>query len=136
LNSAQQYNTQHIIFLITLYLLIMKILQIFLITTLIVLLSPITYASEQFATSYDVTYDIDQTGETSITQKISITNLQNDVIATSYTLSINNMDIYDITGNDAEGKLEISNQSHGATTTLNTKFNEQIIGEGRTLDWE
>jgi transglutaminase-like putative cysteine protease len=114
----------------------MKILQIFLITTLIVLLSPITYASEQFATSYDVTYDIDQTGETSITQKISITNLQNDVIATSYTLSINNMDIYDITGNDAEGKLEISNQSHGATTTLNTKFNEQIIGEGRTLDWE
>lgn len=92
-------------------------------------------ASEQFDTGYDVLYEISTTGETQVTQNISITNKQSDVVATSYNLSINKMRIYDVQGNDRNDDLEFKVLVNGPTTEISTTFNEQIIGIDRTLDW-
>lgn len=94
-----------------------------------------TFASDQFDTEYDVLYDIKPSGETQITQNIKIINKLPDVVATSYSLNINKMNIYDIVGKDEEGNLEIQTEKVGETIKISTKFNSQIIGTGRSLDW-
>jgi len=93
------------------------------------------HASDEFVTSYDVTYDVMEIGEVHIGQKISITNKSNDVIATDYSISIKQMNIFDVSGNDSEGPLGIDVQKINDFTKISTKFNEQVIGKDRSLNW-
>ncbi|MBD3366212.1 hypothetical protein GF360_02585 [candidate division WWE3 bacterium] len=90
-------------------------------------------AQEQFETSYDITYQVNQQGETTVTQKIKIENLEEDILATTYSVTVKQMDIYDISGSDTAGNLEINTKrdSEQGTIALSTELNEKVIGKGR-----
>jgi transglutaminase-like putative cysteine protease len=92
-------------------------------------------AQEHFNTGYNVTYKVQEDGVVEVTQDISITNNRNDVVATDYTLTINKMKIYDVEGSDDEGQLDIKVDEDKNYTKISTQFNEQVVGEGRTLTW-
>jgi transglutaminase-like putative cysteine protease len=88
-------------------------------------------AQESFLTDYNITYTLDQAGIANVKHVVNITNLESDVIATSYTLGLKQMDIYDVTASDENGKLDITQKQEGDQTNLDIKLNSFTIGEGR-----
>ena len=111
-----------------------SIFGFFLVQTLF--LNSYVFAQEQFDTKYNVTYEIGTDGEAAIKQNISIINKENDVVATNYTLTIDRTSVYDVTAKDGEGDLDVEVKEEGGVTKLSVEFNEQVIGTGRSLDWE
>jgi transglutaminase-like putative cysteine protease len=86
---------------------------------------------EQFLIDYDINYEIEDNGVTSITHRAIITNLQNDVIPTVYTFAPKQLNIYDVysTTNDEEVEPKIE---HGDKESLvSVTLEDYAIGEGR-----
>ncbi len=89
-----------------------------------------------FDVEYNIRYEIKETAETSVFQSVGIINRQTDVIPTNYTLSINQMSVYDakafMDGDELETKLEQEN----STYKIKTKFEQQAIGEGKKTQFD
>lgn len=92
----------------------------------------IAWAEDDFKNVYQITYEILPDTEAKITQDAEITNLKNDVIATNYTLTVKQMEIYNVQAKDSKGKMEIEEIKEGSGVTIRVKFNENIVGKNRT----
>lgn len=116
----------------------MRLIKVLIITLLITYLFHPAYAQENppFLTNYNVEYSIDKTGETQINQKVSILNLEKDVVATNYTLSIRKMNIFDLKADASRGDIEIKEDKSGDTIDVDLTFEETVIGEGQSNDFE
>lgn len=91
-------------------------------------------ASEQFNVSHLVKYTFDETGESQITQQISLTNKLTGVYASQYTLHVKGENVKNITANDKNGLLEVSTASAQLNTTdITVKFPNPVVGKGNTL---
>lgn len=90
---------------------------------------------QEFATSYDVTYDIGEDGETLVTEKISLRNLTSQYYATQFKLTIGATQISDIKASDSSGPLEVKSTQEGTSTTFEVKFNQQVAGLNKTFPW-
>jgi transglutaminase-like putative cysteine protease len=108
-------------------------IPLFLLLNLI--LSTSVYAADDFATSYDVNYDVGSNGITTVTEKVTLKNLTSQYYATQFSLTIGATQISDVSASDASGPLEVTQEQKGTSTTLNVKFNQQIAGEGKELPW-
>lgn len=102
--------------------------------------TPKTFAAEatskaEFATSYDIVYDIDESGVTTVTEKISLRNLTSEYYANQFKLTIGATDISDIKASDPGGSLDINTEQKDSSTSINIKFNQQVAGMGKTLPW-
>jgi len=92
-------------------------------------------AAEEFATSYDVTYDVGLDGVTTVTEKISLRNLTSQYYATQFSLTIGATQITDVVASDPSGPLEVKQETKGSATTLGVRFNQQVAGQGKVLNW-
>lgn len=92
--------------------------------------------AEQFQTSYDVEYEINENGETQVRQDITLLNLRDDVVATNYSLSIKHIAISDIEAEDGKGKMNVSEKVDQDTKIITLDFNENVIGKGRNNTFE
>lgn len=92
-----------------------------------------THADSDFSSSYNVTYEILDTGETQVTNNITITNTSNRVYATNYNLTINNIKIYDIKASSGGSALKTDVAEDDESTKVAVFFRNQIIGEGSQL---
>ena len=92
-----------------------------------------TQAQEQFETSYDIIYEINSEGITTVTQNIEIENAKEDVLATNYSVTVKQMEIFNVYGEDTAGKLDIDmkRDAEKNAVTLSTLLNEKVIGKGR-----
>lgn len=95
---------------------------------------PETYAQE-FATSYDVVYDISSDGVTTVTEKVTLRNLTSQYYASEFKLTIGATDIFEIKGSDQGGALEVATEQKDTSTIINVKFNQQVAGLGKELPW-
>lgn len=93
------------------------------------------FAASEFATTYDVLYDVDDTGVTTVTEKITLKNLTSEYFADKFKLTIGATQIADIKGADPGGVLNISSEQKDTSTTVSVKFNQQIAGLGKILPW-
>ena len=108
-------------------------------TSLILGLSK-SYAQESvepvFDVEYNIRYEVKENAETAVFQSVGIINRQTDVIPTNYTLSINQMAIYDakafMDGDELETKLEHKDSTYKVKTT----FEQQAIGEGKKTQFD
>lgn len=89
----------------------------------------------EFATSYDVTYDIGEDGATTVTEKITLRNLTSQYYATQFKLTIGATQISDIKASDSSGPLEVKSTQEGTSTVFEVKFNQQVAGLNKTLPW-
>jgi len=96
-----------------------------------ILLNKSTIAQEQFNTEYDIYYEINPNGETKVTQNITIENKLKDVIAKNYSLSINQMNIYDINASNDKDVLDTKISQDQKSASIKVVFEDEIIGEGR-----
>jgi len=72
-------------------------------------------------------------GVTTVTQNIEIENKEEDVLATTYSVTVKQMEIFNVYGEDTAGELEIDTKrdSEKDAVTLSTSLNEKVIGKGR-----
>lgn len=98
-------------------------------------LPPGVLAAEEFATSYDVLYDVNESGETLVTEKITLRNLTSQYFANQFKLTIGATEIFDIKASDPGGLLDVTKEQKDTATTINIKFNQQVAGLGKTLPW-
>ena len=64
-----------------------------------------TNAAEEFATSYDVVYDIGLDGIAAVTQKISLRNLTSQYYANQFKITIGATQIFDVQASDESGPM-------------------------------
>lgn len=107
----------------------------FLLVTCNLLLTTSVHAAAEFSTSYDVLYDVDESGLTTVTEKITLKNLTSEYYANQFKLTIGATQISDIKASDPGGALKVTSEQKGNTTTINTNFNQQVAGKGKTLPW-
>lgn len=88
-----------------------------------------------FATSYDVLYDVSDTGVTTVTQKVTLKNLTSEYYANQFKLIIGATKVFEIRASDPSGPLEVIEQQQGTATVLSLKFNQQVAGLGKQLPW-
>lgn len=93
------------------------------------------FGAGEFATSYDVLYDIDESGITTVTEKITLKNLTSESYASKFKLTIGAARISDIKASDPGGVLAINSEQKGPATTIAVQFNQQVAGMGKTLPW-
>jgi transglutaminase-like putative cysteine protease len=90
------------------------------------------YAAEkQFSTDYVVSYQVLDTGETQVTQNVNITNLKSDVIVSSYTFTVSQLQPYDIQGQSNSEIVAPSVTTANGQTSITIKINNYVIGSGR-----
>lgn len=92
-------------------------------------------SADEFKTIYNVIYEISDNGETTVTQNINLENLKNDVVATRYSLTVKQLNIYDIEARDESGSMEIEEFKVDGGIRVTANFNENIIGKGRSTDF-
>jgi transglutaminase-like putative cysteine protease len=112
-----------------------KILKLLFISALFFLSPGQVKAQSLFDTEFTVLYSVDETGESDISQDIKITNKQNDVVATNYSLTIKDMNIFEALGSDETGPIDIETITTDNSTTLKAVFNKQVIGVDRAYNW-
>jgi len=99
-----------------------------------VVLSPIAKAQteQNFIINYDIRYDVQDSGETLVSQTTTITSLKNDVVPTTYSFKTRYLDVYDIVAQTNGKKTEVRNEMPGKNETVITvPFSTYSIGEGK-----
>ncbi len=105
------------------------IIKSLLIVSAVTLLSGNLKAEElKFLTSYDTKYIFSDTAVAEVNQRVEIINKQKDIIPTSFTLIVKNIEISDVQATDAKEKLNIETSEGGNETIIKALFDEQQIG--------
>jgi len=93
------------------------------------------FAAEEFATSYDVVYDVGDDGITTVTEKITFKNLTSEYYVDQFKLTIGATQISDIKASDGGGVMEVKSEQKDTSTIIEVKFNQQVVGLNKTLAW-
>jgi transglutaminase-like putative cysteine protease len=107
----------------------------FIVLTFLLLTANKSFAEGEFETTYDVSYKVQENGETQVRQEITLTNKTKDLYASEYTLIIGSPRLKDIKASDSQGALQIDTQSSDTSTEIHVEFNRQVVGIGKTYDF-
>lgn len=107
----------------------------FLITSKVFAANDLPVGKQGFATSYDVIYDVDNTGITTVTEKINLRNLTSAFYANQFKLTIGASRIFDIKASDGGGNMQVSYDQKDTQSTIGVKFNQQIAGINKITSW-
>ena len=87
----------------------------------------------EFSSSYDVTYQVKESGMTAVINKISLTNLKSDLYAKEYTVVIGSEKIDNVQAFDSLGNLQLETSKRDGSTEIKASFNEKVVGIGKVL---
>ncbi len=110
------------------------LLAFILITTHFSLITPVL-AEGEFATSYDVTYSVQEDGNTNVRENISLQNLTDRFYASNFSLTISAGQIEGVSAFDLSGPLKTSVKKEGSKTIIDVEFGAQVVGLGKEYDW-
>lgn len=89
----------------------------------------------QFITNYNIEYNNSPTGQTLVTQNISITNQQKDVVATDYSIVIRDMKIFDVTVESKQDNPQVEVIEENNSTKIVITFKDKVIGLNKTNEF-
>ena len=92
-------------------------------------------AAGEFATNYNLRYQVNQDGVVYVNQDISLTNKLSAVYATKYSLTLPSTKIQKIKASDKVGLCQTEIIQNDKATTIIINFNEQVVGAGKTLNF-
>lgn len=90
---------------------------------------------KDFSSYYKTTYEFSAAGETFVTQEISMVNLNPDIYASEYTLSVLGSDVANVEAYDKMGPITTTVVKKDKTTLLTLKFNDKAVGKGKILSF-
>ncbi len=94
-----------------------------------------TFAEEEFLTSYDVTYNIENDASTEVIENITLKNTTDKFYASNFTLLLSSSKIRDIQAQDSQGELETKVTTEGNKTKIMVEFGQQIVGKDKEYKW-
>lgn len=89
-------------------------------------------AENEFSTSYDASYDINEQGIADVTQKITLKNLTDKFYASNFILSIGSTNLTDVSASDGGGTMETKVDNKDNKTSITVNLNQQITGLDKT----
>ena len=107
--------------------------HLFLVTSTLAADNPAS--GSEFTTSYDVIYDIDAGGTTTVTEKINLRNLTSEYFANQFKLIIGATQVSDVKAFDSGGAAQVQSEQKGTSTTITVKLNQQVVGLGKQSSW-
>jgi transglutaminase-like putative cysteine protease len=111
------------------------IFAFFTLTTSYLLLATNVLADGEFATSYNVHYDVDSSGGTQVVEGITLKNLTDRFYASSFSLTIGATNVTEVSAIDSQGPMPVTVTKEGNKTKIDVKFNQQISGMGKEYPW-
>lgn len=106
-------------------------LSLFLCTLYFVLCTNSASAEAEFSVDANVTYKVQANGQTSVTHDITLENNFSSLYATTYTLSLENIDTQNIRATTASGQsLTVDAQKNGDKTDIKITFTDPVVGKG------
>lgn len=102
---------------------------------LFLVLSSKAHAAGEFASSYDVSYEVDTSGLTQVTEQITVKNLTDQYYASSFTLNIGATQISDVSASDSQGPLSVEVTQENTKTRITVNLSQQITGIGKQYPW-
>ncbi len=88
-----------------------------------------THAQGEFNVDATVTYRVEDDGKTLVTHEITLENNFSTLYATTYTLSLENINAENIRAYDTKGTIKVDNVKEGDRTDLKVTFNEAVVGK-------
>lgn len=98
-------------------------------------LIPDSLAANEFETSYKVLYEVAASGQTTVTQNITLKNRTANYYADKFELKLGSTKVEDIKASDSTGELETEAKFENNLTTIVVKFNQKVIGIDKSLSW-
>lgn len=114
---------------------IKKILLLLLISIVFIFSTPKVFAEGEFATSYNVIYEVDKSGITTVTERITLKNLTDRFYASSFNLSISSTELLEVSAFDDKGSLEVSHTKSDRNSQITVNFKEQNVGRDKEYNW-
>lgn len=102
---------------------------------LLTLSSRPSLAAGEFDTSYKVLYEVAATGQTTVTQNITLKNRTPNFYADKFELKIGSTKVEDVKAQDNTGPLETEVKFENNLTSISIKFNQKVIGIDKALQW-
>ncbi|HSX19329.1 MAG TPA: transglutaminase domain-containing protein [Candidatus Saccharimonadales bacterium] len=99
------------------------------------LLSSKVYAQGEFTTDYKVQYSINPSGATDVTQQIVLKNNTANFYADKFELKIGSTKVENVKAQDSVGPMPVDVKFENNVTSISVKFNQRVIGIGKTLPW-
>jgi len=112
-----------------------KLTCFFFISVLFFCIPPLVMAAD-FTADYDIDYSVSPTGSTIVTQKVSLTNNKTNLYPKQYGITIDTTNIKNVIAYDNKGMISPSINQRDGKTEISLKFNEQVVGMGKTLQFE
>lgn len=104
----------------------------FILSTLYFVLCTGANASGEFNTDFDVTYEVKDSGITSVTNKITLTNIFSNMYATSYSIVLDSINPTNIKAFGLENGYPTKVTKDGNKTTIKVEFPDQIVGKDKS----
>jgi hypothetical protein len=109
---------------------IKKILGAFLGVLLLIFSVTTSNAEGEFKTDVDVSYKVQESGITTVTNKITLENLFSDFYATAYTFILDNIKPVNLTAFEGAKKLPLEVKNEGTKTNIVISFPDTKVGRG------
>ncbi len=93
------------------------------------------FASEYFATSYFVTYNVKEDASTHAVMKVTLTNKTKDYFASSYKIQVGFEHIDNLKASDPDGTLSPQKTKVEGGTAIQAQFNKHVVGQGSTFTY-
>lgn len=90
-------------------------------------------AEGEFNTDFDVTYKVSESGVTTVTNRITLTNVFSNLYATSYSLVLDSMEPTNIKAYSEHGaSYPVNTTRDEKTTTIAVEFPDQVVGKDKS----
>lgn len=96
----------------------------------LVLCTTTAKADNEFSIDSVVTYNVQDSGKTIVTHDTTLENNFSTLYATTYTLSLENIDAQNIKASDSKGSLATDVKKDGDQTSITVTFPEAVVGQG------
>ena len=93
------------------------------------------FATDNFSSSYEISFQVDSDGITQVFEKITLKNLTKDYYPDNFKQLINSTQIFDVKATDSTGSLLTKVEKQINATQIEVKFTQQLIGLNRELIW-
>ncbi|MFA4827462.1 MAG: transglutaminase domain-containing protein [Candidatus Shapirobacteria bacterium] len=106
--------------------------MLFFLFILVLISSRPALAISEFTLNQNVTYTINQSGNASVVEDLTLTNNLSEIYAKEYRLTLSDDNLKNITGNDDFGNIIQNIQSQNGQTLISLKFNQPALGKDKT----
>ena len=90
------------------------------------------FASGEFNTDFDVTYEVKETGVTEVTNKITLTNVFSNMYATSYSIVLDSINPTNVKAYGLNSAYPTRIVKEGDKTTIKIDFPDTVVGKDKS----